>query len=100
MFMLTFSFKKTLLRLFGRMLAAKWTFFMKKYFLLVLAMFTSSFMNAKEPIVTAEKLLQYKIAAGHMEDFQAPEIVLVCYQRSTMQYLLEKHPEFKPGVAP
>ncbi len=72
---------------------------MKKYFLLVLAMFISSLMNAQKPIVTAEKLLQYKIAAGHTDNFQAPEIVLVCYQRSTMQYLLEKYPEFQPSKA-
>lgn len=72
---------------------------MKKYFLLVLAMFTSNLMNAKEAIVTAEKLLQYKIAAGHMEDFQAPETVLVCYQRSTMEYLLEKYSGFQPSKA-
>lgn len=77
----------------------KTTFFMKKYFLLILAMVTSNFINAKEPIVTAKKLIQYKIEGGHMEDFEAPETVLVCYQRSTMEYLLEKHPEFKRSRA-
>lgn len=72
---------------------------MKQYFLLVLVICASTLLNAKEPIVTAEKLLQYKIANGYMNDFQAPEIILVCYQRSTMEYLLEKYPEFQPSKA-
>ncbi len=89
----------TLLGPFGKVLSLLRGPFLKKYFLLALTIFTSSFIHAKEPIVTAEKLLQYKIAAGHMDNFQAPEIVLVCYQRSTMKYLLEKYPEFRPSKA-
>lgn len=54
---------------------------------------------SKTPIVTAEKLLQYKRNYGHMEEFAAPENVLVCYQSSTMRYLLERHPEFSPSKA-
>jgi uridine phosphorylase len=51
------------------------------------------------PIVTAEKLLNHKRAHGHIGDFKAPETVLVCYQSSTMQYLLNKYPEFQPSKA-
>lgn len=56
-------------------------------------------LSSKEPIVTAEKLLNHKRAYGHLGDFKAPETVLVCYQSSTMEYLLKKHPEFKPSKA-
>ncbi|MDE3046705.1 MAG: GrpB family protein [Verrucomicrobiota bacterium] len=56
-------------------------------------------LNSKEPIVTAEKLLEHKRAYGHLGDFKAPETVLVCYQRSTMEYLLKQHPEFQPSHA-
>jgi uridine phosphorylase len=72
---------------------------MRKHFFSVLAMFISSFISAKEPIVTAEKLIEYKRASGHLEDFKAPETVLVCYQRSTIEYLLKKYPEFQPSKA-
>lgn len=34
-----------------------------------------------------------------MGTFAAPENVLVCYQSSTMRYLLERHPEFFPSKA-
>jgi purine-nucleoside phosphorylase len=54
---------------------------------------------SREPIVTAEKLLEHKRACGHLGDFRAPETVLVCYQSSTMQYLLKQHPEFQPSKA-
>lgn len=70
---------------------------MRKHFFMVLTMSLSSFINAKEPIVTAEKLIQHKKALGHIDDFKAPETVLVCYQRSTMEYLLKKYPEFHPS---
>ncbi|MBM3198213.1 MAG: hypothetical protein FJZ58_03030 [Chlamydiae bacterium] len=52
---------------------------------------------SKEPIVTAEKLLEYKRKHGHLRAFNAPETVLVCYQRSTMEYLLKTHPTFHPS---
>lgn len=48
-----------------------------------------------EPVVTAEKYLKYKKANGHLENFNAPQIVLVCYQQSTLKHLLEKHPELQ-----
>ena len=51
------------------------------------------------PIVTAEKLLQYKQDYGHIGAFKAPETILVCYQSSTIRYLLKKHPEFQPSEA-
>lgn len=50
-------------------------------------------------IVTAEKLLEHKRIYGHLGNFRAPETVLVCYQRSTMEYLLKQHPEFQPSKA-
>lgn len=56
-------------------------------------------LHSKVPIVTAEKLLEHKRAYGHLGDFRAPETVLVCYQTSTMQYLLKQHPEFQPSKA-
>lgn len=56
-------------------------------------------LRTKEPIVTAEKLLEHKRALGHLNDFKAPETVLVCYQRSTMNYFLEQYPAFQPSEA-
>lgn len=52
-------------------------------------------VSCKEPIVTAEKLLEHKRVYGHLGDFKAPATVLVCYQRSTIEYLLKTHPEFQ-----
>lgn len=52
-----------------------------------------------QPVVTAEKLIEYKRAYGHLGDFRAPETVLVCYQRSTMDYLLKQYPEIRPSGA-
>lgn len=52
-------------------------------------------LSCKQPIVTAEKLLEHKRALGHLADFRAPETVLVCYQRSTIEYLLKAHPELQ-----
>jgi uridine phosphorylase len=60
-------------------------------------MFTK--LSSVEPIVTAEKYMRYKRAHGFLGDFEPPETVLVCYQRSTMEYLLKTHPEFKPSEA-
>ena len=56
-------------------------------------------LSCKDPIVTAEKLLEHKRALGHLGDFRAPETVLVCYQRSTIEYLLKAHPELQPSNA-
>lgn len=56
-------------------------------------------MHAQTPIVTAEKLLAYKKASGHIDNLRIPETVLVCYQRSTMQHLLGKYPQFQPSQA-
>lgn len=69
------------------------------FLFLVIAMFSGFNLNAKEPIVTAEKLLEHKRAYGHLGDFKSPETVLVFYQSSTMQYLLKQHPEFEPSHA-
>lgn len=59
----------------------------------------SANLHSREPIVTAEKLLEYKRVYGHLGDFKSPETVLVCYQSSTMQYLLKQHPDFQPSKA-
>ena len=72
---------------------------MKNYFLLVYSMCATLFISAKEPIVTAEKLLDHKRKFLLFKEFVAPEMVLVCYQQSTMQYLLKKYPEFQPSDA-
>jgi hypothetical protein len=42
-----------------------------------------------DPIVTAEKFIIYKKENGHCGDFQAPKIVLICYQSSTLKYFLQ-----------
>jgi uridine phosphorylase len=49
-----------------------------------------------EPIVSAKKYIEHRRAHGHPGE-KVPETVLLCYQRSTMQYLLENHPEFQPS---
>jgi len=59
------------------------------YFLFGVLMATSTCVSCKEPIVTAKKYLEYKRICGHIGDFNAPETVLVCYQRSTMEYFLK-----------
>lgn len=56
-------------------------------------------MINKEPLVSANKYLEYKKANGHFGPFVPPKIVLVCYQQSTLKYLLEKHPEMQPSAA-
>jgi uridine phosphorylase len=66
---------------------------MKKY-ITFFFMFITGFLQAKEPIVTAEKLIEHKKAVDHIDNFQVPETVLICYQQSTLDYLLKKHPEF------
>jgi purine-nucleoside phosphorylase len=72
---------------------------MIRYLFSIIIAFMSANLNSREPIVTAEKLLEYKRAYGHLGNCRAPETVLVCYQSSTMQYLLKQHPEFKPSQA-
>jgi uridine phosphorylase len=64
---------------------------------LIFVWFMCAQLNAGAPIVTVEKLLEHKRIHGHLGDFRAPETVLVCYQKSTMQYLLKQHPEFLPS---
>lgn len=48
---------------------------------------------SKDPIVTAKKFLQYKRANGHFSDFDAPKVILICYQQSTLKYFLNKYPD-------
>lgn len=64
---------------------------------IILAMLTQ--LDSKEPIVTAEKLLEYRRTHGHLGDFHAPETVLVCYQSSTMNWLLKECAEIVPAKA-
>jgi uridine phosphorylase len=52
-------------------------------------------LSLKEPIVTAEKYIEYKKKNGHLKEFSPPEVILVCYQQSTLKNLLEHHPNIK-----
>lgn len=56
---------------------------------------TESALPSTEPIVTANKFLEYKKKNGHLKEFTPPKIVLVCYQNSTLYYLLEAYPDLK-----
>lgn len=71
--------------------------FFRLLFLFIIA--HMSVLSSKEPIVTAEKILEHKREFGHLGTYQAPESVLICYQSSTMKYLLKTHPEFQPSGA-
>ncbi len=53
--------------------------------------------STTEPIVTAEKYIEYKKRNGHIQNFIPPKIVIVCYQQSTLKYLLEKMPDMAPS---
>jgi purine-nucleoside phosphorylase len=52
-----------------------------------------------DPIVTAEKYMEYKKKNGHLKDFNSPKIVLVCYQESTLQHLLNANPKIKESAS-
>lgn len=54
-------------------------------------------MHPKQPIVTAKKFLEHERVYGRLGDVKIPETVLVCYQSSTMKYLLREHPECQPS---
>lgn len=49
---------------------------------------TPLFSSSIEPIVTAKKYIAYKRDAGIFDAFSPPEVVLVCYQQSTLNYFL------------
>jgi uridine phosphorylase len=50
-----------------------------------------------QPIVTAEKYLEYKKQNGHsVAAFTPPEVVLICYQQSTLDHLSERF-EMRPS---
>lgn len=52
---------------------------------------------SSEPIVTAEKYIEYKKASGHIApDFAAPKSILVCYQSSTLSYFLRESGRIEP----
>lgn len=53
----------------------------------------SSPQNEDEPVVTAKKYIAYKKANGHINKFETPKIILVCYQHSVLHYLKEKYPD-------
>jgi purine-nucleoside phosphorylase len=50
---------------------------------------------SNEPIVTAEKYIEYKKKNGHIQEFIAPTIVVICYQQSTLKYLKELLPSIE-----
>jgi len=56
-------------------------------------LFANSSMN--EPIVTAEKYMEYKRINGHLSEFIPPRIVLICYQQSTLNYLLDHYADMR-----
>ncbi len=68
-----------------------------KKLLTTLLIFVFSFKRAQaystEPIVTAQKFLDHKKSTGHFAQSDVPVNILVCYQQSTLDYLLTKHPE-------
>ena len=49
--------------------------------------------HSNEPLVTAQKFLDHKKSTGHFSQTDVPVTILVCYQQSTLDYLLGKHPE-------
>jgi uridine phosphorylase len=64
--------------------------------ILLLCVCSSIFANpSTAPIVTAEKYMEYKKQNGHLNKFIPPKIVLVCYQQSTLQHLLDSNPDMK-----
>ncbi len=72
---------------------------MKKIILLIIF---AAFLIANEkdaqlyrPIVSAETYMDYKKMNGHLDNFVAPKIVLICYQNSTIDYLLNEHPDYQ-----
>lgn len=46
-----------------------------------------------QPVVTAEKYIAYKKANGYMEEFVPPKVVLICYQKSLLDFLLKQNPK-------
>lgn len=59
-------------------------------------MFSHVFASpSTEPIVTAEKYMDHKKKNGLLNEFNPPKIVLVCYQQSTLQHLLELNSNMK-----
>ena len=64
--------------------------------LLLLCVCSAIFANpSTAPIVTAEKYMEYKKKNGHFNEFIPPKIILVCYQQSTLQHLLDSNPDMK-----
>ena len=57
--------------------------------------FSSASEYSRDPIVTAEKYMEYKRQNGHLNQFIPPQVVLICYQQSTLDYLLEHYPEMR-----
>lgn len=50
---------------------------------------------ATQPIVTAEKYMEYKRKNGHLKEFLPPKMIIVCYQRSTLEHLLKHVPNVR-----
>ncbi len=60
--------------------------------LAIFSIFYVPAFSMNEPIVTAEKYIAYKKDNGHLKEFSIPETILVCYQQSTLKYLLARDP--------
>lgn len=52
-------------------------------------------VSLNDPIVTAESLLEHKKIMGELDGYQAPECVLICYQKSTLKYFIESEKNLK-----
>ncbi len=62
---------------------------------LLFCLFFTQGYTVKEPVVTAEKYIFYKKQYGHITNFTPPKVVLICYQKSTLNYFLKKMPDLK-----
>jgi uridine phosphorylase len=60
---------------------------------------TQSKLDATDPVLTAKKLIEYKKANGHLDQFVPPKIVLICYHTSTLKYLLDHNPDAQASKA-
>ena len=65
------------------------------FFLFLLPPFFHGALTSEESLVTIEKSIDYKRSFCGFTNFTAPETVIVCYQRTTMNYFSNHHPEIQ-----
>ncbi|HXF28419.1 MAG TPA: hypothetical protein VN457_01095 [Chlamydiales bacterium] len=73
----------------------------KKLLILLITAITTTLSAepSNEPVVTAKKYIEYKYANGHAHESAMPKIVLICYQESAFEHILQMHPEAKRSAA-